>query len=1170
MMAKKRVNHTKRLGLRALKRKLASISRRGLQVENLECRRLLAGDGMEPEPFPDFGSVHGTKWVDRDGNGMRGDDEPGLAGVTIYADTNGNRQLDRGEPSTRTMADDLRTPQDEAGMYWLEGIPIGESVIREVVPDGFVQTFPGELPDTGGQNDEFATTMPESVSLQLQPGEEIFMPVSLQIHPFCFRPFDVDVTLSNPDIELINHSGIQVNGCGGDTTQFEISLIGDGRSHSFDILFVDAEFGGSELGRIPVTINGGSVAYGHLVVLEPNQVIEGLDFGNLPVQRGSIEGRKWNDTNRNGIFDRDEQGVGGVTIYLDQNNNGRLDRFEPTAVTQFEDPFTDFDEGGLYRFDGLIEGEHVVREVVPEGFVQTFPGPAAEVLSSETGSFAPGAALDFEVSDVVVEVSEEGLDTTVDLTILWPNGCHHVVDGKTQFTVIGDHILVDLHGEETAVACIQALTEETVSIDLGELDAGTYTVTGTLHETSAQLDGLATMAVVGELSVGRVDGHHLVQLDDGQHISEINFGNARADASIAEIRGVKWLDANGNEVRDPDEPGLPGVTIFIDSNLNGEFDRGEPFAVTRRDDPRTEFDETGTYVLLVEAGPHLVLEQLPAGFEQIHPSPFRRVAFPYNLGHAVEVEAGGILNDVNFGNRRMVEPVGAVAGVKWIDEDGDGRQGADEPLLAGVTIFADLNLNGELDRGEPSAVTQRDNPRTEQDETGRYELEVPVGDHLILEVQPRRFRQVFPNPLREIIFPFNLGHRVTIERDGQTVNDINFGNQRISEESASISGTKWFDFNVNGIFDADEEPIPGVTIYLDTNDNGRLDRGEPSQVTQADDPNTPTNEAGRYEFNDLQPGRYIVREVIPRAFIQTFPQGGIFFDESTSFDLPGGRAREFNLDGIELRHEDNGTIGVEFTFGTFWSSDCGEMLSETNVFIDGNEIHVTLSSSEPGDFCLEVEKYVQHTVNVGPLPFGDFAVRGVLNEFLPDGDIVESFVAEALFNHHGTDAHIVALHAGEAVDGLNFGNIAVPGAPAEGDVNEDLVVDANDIDMLAMAIRSEEQPAEYDLNADGAVDELDYRQLVRSVLNTDFGDSNLDGVFDSGDLIEVFQRGEYEDGIDGNSGWEDGDWNGDGEFDSGDLVFVFQEGSYSNAVTDSHRLAAAAIDSIWNRIDKRS
>ena len=57
--------------------------------------------------------------------------------------------------------------------------------------------------------------------------------------------------------------------------------------------------------------------------------------------------------------------------------------------------------------------------------------------------------------------------------------------------------------------------------------------------------------------------------------------------------------------------------------------------------------------------------------------------------------------------------------------------------------------------------------------------------------------------------------------------------------------------------------------------------------------------------------------------------------------------------------------------------------------------------------------------------------------------------------------------------------------------------------------------------------------------------------FNSSDLIQVFQRGEYEDGVAGNSVWENGDWNGDGDFNTGDLVLAFQHGSYSKALRPS-------------------
>ncbi|MCA9215383.1 MAG: hypothetical protein KDB27_20100 [Planctomycetales bacterium] len=67
---------------------------------------------------------------------------------------------------------------------------------------------------------------------------------------------------------------------------------------------------------------------------------------------------------------------------------------------------------------------------------------------------------------------------------------------------------------------------------------------------------------------------------------------------------------------------------------------------------------------------------------------------------------------------------------------------------------------------------------------------------------------------------------------------------------------------------------------------------------------------------------------------------------------------------------------------------------------------------------------------------------------------------------------------------------------------------------------------------------------VHDVLNTWVGDANLDGEFNSGDLVAVFTTGEYEDRIEGNSNWRSGDWNGDGDFGSGDFVAAFADGGY--------------------------
>ena len=84
------------------------------------------------------------------------------------------------------------------------------------------------------------------------------------------------------------------------------------------------------------------------------------------------------------------------------------------------------------------------------------------------------------------------------------------------------------------------------------------------------------------------------------------------------------------------------------------------------------------------------------------------------------------------------------------------------------------------------------------------------------------------------------------------------------------------------------------------------------------------------------------------------------------------------------------------------------------------------------------------------------------------------------------------------------------------------------------------------------------------------GDANRDGRFTSGDMVQVFQRGEYEDGIEDNSTWEDGDWNGDLDFDSSDMVMAFQTGLYEVKSGQDMSKVAAAVDWLFAQDQRAS
>ena len=117
-------------------------------------------------------------------------------------------------------------------------------------------------------------------------------------------------------------------------------------------------------------------------------------------------------------------------------------------------------------------------------------------------------------------------------------------------------------------------------------------------------------------------------------------------------------------------------------------------------------------------------------------------------------------------------------------------------------------------------------------------------------------------------------------------------------------------------------------------------------------------------------------------------------------------------------------------------------------------------------------------------------------------------------------------------------------AAVPGDVNDDAVLNLQDIDQIVGQFESDVIALRYDIDGNFRVNFDDVTTWIREVKRTYIGDANLDGVFDSGDLVDVFAAGHYEDGEPQNSGWSQGDWNGDREFDTGDLVVAFQDGGY--------------------------
>lgn len=73
---------------------------------------------------------------------------------------------------------------------------------------------------------------------------------------------------------------------------------------------------------------------------------------------------------------------------------------------------------------------------------------------------------------------------------------------------------------------------------------------------------------------------------------------------------------------DPGEPGLAGVTVYLDLNDDGQRNDDEPYVLSAEDDPTTTaIDETGVYALAgLDAGTYRVAQIPPAGYERTYPA----------------------------------------------------------------------------------------------------------------------------------------------------------------------------------------------------------------------------------------------------------------------------------------------------------------------------------------------------------------------------------------------------------------------------------------------------------------------------------------------------------------------------------------------------------------------
>ncbi len=164
--------------------------------------------------------------------------------------------------------------------------------------------------------------------------------------------------------------------------------------------FVTLTFNGESLGILPLTslpsntyaddvgVSLGTLAAGTYTIgllNDYNQAIPETNYFDndytatftVTGSTGTITGTVFQDDNSDGSEDGSDFGLAGQTVYLDLNNDGKLD---------VNDLYTTTTSNGSYTFSNVPVGSYTLREVTPVGYVQTSPSSSYSAAVTNSGT----------------------------------------------------------------------------------------------------------------------------------------------------------------------------------------------------------------------------------------------------------------------------------------------------------------------------------------------------------------------------------------------------------------------------------------------------------------------------------------------------------------------------------------------------------------------------------------------------------------------------------------------------------------------------------------------------------------------------------------------------------------------------------------------------------------
>ncbi|MFI0654738.1 SdrD B-like domain-containing protein, partial [Staphylococcus aureus] len=376
----------------------------------------------------------------------------------------------------------------------------------------------------------------------------------------------------------------------------------------------------------------------------------------------------WEDTNKNGVQELGEKGVGNVTVF-DNNTNTKVGE----AVTK---------EDGSYLIPNLPNGDYRVEfSNLPQGY---------EVTPSKQGN---NEELDSNGLSSVITVNGKD-NLSADLGIYKPKyNLGDYVWEDTNKNGIQDQDEKGISGVTVTLKDENGNVLKTVTTDADgkykftDLDNGNYKVEFTTPEgytpTTVTSGSDIEKDSNGLTTTGVINGADNMTLDSGFYKTpKYNLGN------------YVWEDTNKDGKQDSSEKGISGVTVTL-KNENGEV------LQTTKTDKDGKYQFTG-----LENGTYKVEFETPSGYT------------PTQVGSGTDegidsngTSTTGVIKDKDNDtiDSGFYKPTYNLGDYVWEDTNKNGVQDKDEKGISGVTV----TLKDENDKVLKTVTT---------DENGKYQF----------------------------------------------------------------------------------------------------------------------------------------------------------------------------------------------------------------------------------------------------------------------------------------------------------------------------------------------------------------------------------------------------------------------------------------------------------------